>query len=75
MWNHKCAGVFALLVASVLAACNEDSTGPGPTPFDVADITRGGISYDLYWNASTGFDQTDPHIATFSAKSDFFRCK
>lgn len=75
MWIHKCARVFAFLVVSVLAACNEDSTGPGQSPVDLADVTRGGISYDLFWNASTGFNQADPLIASFSAKSDFFRCK
>ena len=63
------------LLAAALFACNSDSTGPGNADYDLADATRGGISYDLFWNASTGFDQTGPLIGTFNAKSDFFRCK
>jgi thiosulfate dehydrogenase len=75
MWTYKHQWLSGLLVTFMLPACNGDSTGPGLSPYDLADVTRGGISYDLFWNASTGFSQTDPLIATFNAKSDFFRCK
>ncbi|HEY5544912.1 MAG TPA: c-type cytochrome [Gemmatimonadaceae bacterium] len=75
MWTQQRARISGLLAVSVLLACNGDSTAPNRSPYDVADATRGGISYDLFWNASTGFNQADPLIATFNAKGDFFRCK
>lgn len=74
MRTKKRATAAGLLTAA-LFACNSDSTGPGNADYDLADVTRGGISYDLFWNASTGFDQASPLIGTFNAKSDFFRCK
>lgn len=64
-----------LLAAASLAACSDESTGPGTSLYDLADATRGGISYDIFWNSSTGFDQASPLIATFNSRSDFFRCK
>ena len=66
-----------LAVAALMAvgtACG-DGTGPGPAAFNVADATRGGIAYNMFWSASAGFDQSDTRIAAFNAKSDFFRCK
>lgn len=75
MQTHKCRRLTGLLVVLLLTACGGDSTGPEGSPYDVADATRGGIAYDLFWNASTGFNQADPLIAAFNAKSDFFRCK
>lgn len=75
MWKHARVRVSAFLLLSTVVACNGDSTGPNSSLYDLADATRGGISYDLFWNASTGFNQADPLIATFNAKSDFFRCK
>jgi thiosulfate dehydrogenase len=76
MWHHTRARASAFLLLSTLVACNGgDSTGPSSSPFDLADGTRGGMSYDVYWNASTGYDQADPFIAGFNSKGDFFRCK
>lgn len=75
MRTHKLPRVSGILAVCFLLACSDDSTGPGSSPYEVADATRGGISYDLFWNASTGFNQADPLIARFNAKSDFFRCK
>jgi thiosulfate dehydrogenase len=46
-----------------------------PAAYLAADGIRGGKAYDKFWDASTGFNQADPNIATFNAKSDFFRCK
>lgn len=66
-----------LSVAALIAfgtACG-DGTGPGPAAFNVADATRGGIAYNMFWSAAAGFDQSDTRIAAFNAKSDFFRCK
>lgn len=64
-----------LLLAAFTFACGDDGTGPGDSPYDRADPTKGGISYDNFWNVSTGFNQADSRIANFNAKSDFFRCK
>ena len=75
MWKHTRARISAFFLLSTLVACGGESTGPNSSPYDLADATRGGMSYDTYWTAGTGFDQADPLIATFNAKSDFFRCK
>lgn len=44
-------------------------------PFDSADGINGGLMYDKFWTAETGFDQGDPNVSVFDANSDFFRCK
>ena len=45
------------------------------SPYDTADQANGGIMYDKFWAAESDFDQTNTHLATLSAKGDFFRCK
>lgn len=65
-----------LLLAVLAAGCDSGSvTGPALTPYEAASALKGGISYDNFWNAGSGFDQTQPLIATFNARGDFFRCK
>jgi cytochrome c2 len=71
----RASAALALALGALASACGDGSTGLGSTPYDRADVVRGGISYDLYWNAATGFSQTSPLIANFSSRSDFFRCK
>lgn len=72
--DHRRAVASALLFLGTLG-CSGDGTGPAATPYELANPVRGGISFDNFWNASTGFDQSSPLIATFAARSDFFRCK
>lgn len=74
MRSQRFRATCLALLALVVGACG-DSAGPSDSPFDRADPTRGGVSFDNFWNVSTGFDQADPRIAAFNAKSDFFRCK
>jgi len=72
----RCSATLCLLLASVAAGCGDDNaTGTDADAYDLADPLKGGISYDLFWSASTGYNQSDPLIATFAARSDFFRCK
>ncbi len=42
---------------------------------DAADGINGGLMYDKFWSADTGFDQADPNLSVFDANSNFFRCK
>jgi cytochrome c2 len=72
---ERCPAAACFLLASLLVGCDGDSTGPGLTAYERASVVRGGISYDKYWSAGTGFDTSDPLVATFNAKGDFFRCK
>ncbi len=44
-------------------------------PANVADGALGGIMYDKFWAAESGFDQNDANLATFDNYSNFFRCK
>ncbi len=43
--------------------------------FDIANGINGGLMYDKFWSADTGFDQADPNLPVFDANPDFFRCK
>jgi mono/diheme cytochrome c family protein len=52
-------------------SCKKDE----PTPYELADGTRGGSLYNTFWDPQTGFDQTNANLAKFKAKPDFFKCK
>jgi len=72
---YLCFSVFILTV--LLISCSSDSIvqPTGPTSYENASFSKGGIMYDKFWSTESGFNQNDPNIATFNAKSDFFRCK
>jgi len=74
--------VALVAVVLVLAAigCNGGGNavpGPGgePQAYLDADGLNGGLLYDKFWSADTGWNQGDPNLATFSDHADFFRCK
>ncbi|NIM51880.1 MAG: c-type cytochrome, partial [Gemmatimonadales bacterium] len=56
-----------------LALTNETKY-PDPA-FELADGINGGTMYDKFWTPETGWNQSDPNLATFNQYSDFFRCK
>jgi mono/diheme cytochrome c family protein len=67
---------FGILFLGVLiTACKDDDPEPAATPFEEAKASNGGIMYDEFWAVESGFDQNDPNIDSFSAYSNFFRCK
>jgi mono/diheme cytochrome c family protein len=62
------------------AGCGDDDDGPvqppgDPPEFTAADGINGGTMYDKFWTPETGWNQSDPNLATFNNFSDFFRCK
>ena len=60
-----------------IAACGDDgpTTPANPPEFDAADGINGGQMFDKFWAQETGWNQSDPNLATFNASSNFFRCK
>ena len=72
---RRAAATLTLAFGALASGCGDGSTGLGSTPYDRADVVRGGISYDLFWNEATGFPQSSALIANFSSRADFFRCK
>lgn len=72
---QRCPSALCFLLVVLALGCGDDATGLGDSAYDRANPLKGGISYDLFWNASAGFNQADPLIATFNARGDFFRCK
>jgi len=64
--------VIGLVFTGLLTSCKEETD---PTPFELASASTGGVMYDKFWSVESGFDQLDPNVALFAAKSDFFRCK
>ena len=46
-----------------------------PLPYDVISAARGGMMFDKFWSAETGFKQNDNNLALFNTRPDFFRCK
>lgn len=69
--------LLVALTASFFIGCSKDSsTGPNVlAAYDKASIAKGGILYDKFWATEAGYDQNNPNVAVFNAKSDFFRCK
>lgn len=74
-----CPSLLLMLFAFILPSCSEDSTTtpPDTTPeaYTNASIAKGGMMYDKFWSIEAGYSQSDPNLALFNAKSDFFRCK
>ncbi|MCF6169978.1 MAG: c-type cytochrome [Bacteroidales bacterium] len=67
-------GMF--LFACVLSSCDKKKPiDPNEGAYEKAAVSSGGIMFDKFWSAESGFDQNDPNIATFDASKDFFRCK
>ncbi|TFH64895.1 MAG: c-type cytochrome [Candidatus Zixiibacteriota bacterium] len=69
---------FSFIVLSFLAVgCSDDKSTTPTTPkaYDDASLSKGGIMYDKFWSTEAAFNQNDPNLATYNAKSDFFRCK
>jgi Cytochrome c len=62
-----------------VAACGDDNTTApppvDPPEFTVADGINGGQMFDKFWAQETGWNQSDPNLATFNNSKDFFRCK
>jgi mono/diheme cytochrome c family protein len=69
--------LVALLVVGAAACDDDETTGPpdDPPEFTAADGINGGTMYDKFWTSETGWNQSDPNLATFNNFSNFFRCK
>ena len=70
-------GLAGFLVLGIAACGDDDGTGVegDPPEFTAADGINGGRMYDKFWAAETGWNQSDPNLATFSDFPNFFRCK
>lgn len=67
----------AILMLSILiiSGCGEDPvTVVTVPPYDIASASRGGMMFDKFWSAETGFNQNDTNMALFNTRPDFFRC-
>ncbi len=61
-------------ILDLYAALTDEANYPDPA-FELADGINGGTMYDKFWTAETGWNQSDPNLATFNGFSNFFRCK
>ncbi len=70
---------FALAAGTVILAYGCAGVGGAmqglPAGYVSANGITGGKSFDKFWDSATGWNQADPNLAVFNAKSDFFRCK
>ena len=69
--------VVAMIITTFFTSCEseESEVDPDREAYDKAEISEGGIMYDKFWSKESGYDQTDPNIATLNEYKDFFRCK
>lgn len=76
MYRVISSAIFILTIL-MISGCGEDSvtTVPEPPPYDIASVSRGGMMFDKFWSAETGFSQSDTNIVLFNSRPDFFRCK
>lgn len=75
-------GVGTVILAGLLLlgapGCSDDddnSPPEDPAGYVNANGMRGGQLYDKFWATETGWSQTDPNLATYNGRADFFRCK
>jgi mono/diheme cytochrome c family protein len=61
-------------ILDLYAALTDETMYPDPA-FELASGINGGTMYDKFWTPETGWDQSDPNLATFNTYSNFFRCK
>ncbi|MGB7293298.1 MAG: c-type cytochrome [Thermodesulfobacteriota bacterium] len=54
-------GFFTIIFIAVgsMLGCDDEGGGGGNTPFDRADLVRGGLLYDKYWGVTGGEEPTD----------------
>ena len=69
-----------LMIGLLFQNCTHDVdpstlTDPTEASYAAASSIKGGVMYDKFYGTDAGFDQTNPNLATMSAKGDFFRCK
>jgi mono/diheme cytochrome c family protein len=62
--------VFSTFFVSCVTDDNEQLT-----PYEVADVLKGGIMYDKFWSIEADYDQNSVHLAKLNAFSEFFSCK
>lgn len=65
---------FVFAGVTIFTSCKKDED-PNQEAYDKASVSTGGIMYDKFWSAESGFDQSNTHLATLSASGEFFRCK
>lgn len=75
--GRACFSLLALFFLVMGVGCSDDkSTTPGdPAGYTNAEGITGGKLYDKFWATETGWNQSDPNLATYSNSSNFFRCK
>jgi mono/diheme cytochrome c family protein len=61
-------------ILDLYAALTNETNYPDPA-FELASGINGGTMYDKFWTPETGWNQSDPNLATFNNFSNFFRCK
>ncbi len=61
-------------VKDLYKAVSDTEAFPDEAPI-IGSTSLGGIMYDKFWTSESGFNQSDPNLATFNASSNFFRCK
>jgi thiosulfate dehydrogenase len=61
-------------ILDLYAALTDETMYPDPA-FELASGINGGTMYDKFWTPETGWNQSDPNLATFDNFSNFFRCK
>jgi mono/diheme cytochrome c family protein len=79
----KTTKVLSVLFLGLLifTSCNKDEpkviepVDLNKQNYEKASASKGGIMFDNFWSKESGFDQSNPNLATLNAKSDFFRCK
>jgi len=76
---HYCGAttiaVAGLIFFTVGCGGSDGSVAGTPGAYIAADGIIGGRSFDKFWAPETGWNQADPNIAVYNAKTSFFRCK
>lgn len=73
--NLLLIAVFFIGIFSTGCKKDDPVVDPSIEAYEKAVASTGGIMYDKFWSTESGFNQSDPNLATFDESSNFFRCK
>ena len=66
--------LMVMAFAALFVSCANDENEL-LTPYEAADVVKGGIMFDKFWSAESGYDQSSSNVIRFNAYPDFFSCK
>jgi len=66
--------LMVMAFAALFVSCANDDIEQH-TPYEAADAVKGGIMFDKFWSAESGYNQSSSNLTRLNAFPEFFSCK